>query len=113
MLFSQSEGSASTKERLFSAKPCLADESQASSPNGADNRQWPYQVVDTPVDFLETLLPSVEFTPVAPEKKLNSECPDSPPKIVGMAFVGLQQVWGVNRGVDRVLRGVSERIGNG
>ena len=24
--------------------------------------------------------------------------PDSPPKIVGMAFVGLQQVWGVNRG---------------
>ena len=39
--------------------------------------------------------------------------PDSPPKIVGMAFVGLQQVWGVNRGVDRALRGVSERIGNG
>ena len=39
--------------------------------------------------------------------------PDSPPKIVGMAFVGLQQVWGVNRGVDRTLRGVSERIGNG
>ena len=38
---------------------------------------------------------------------------DSPPKIVGMAFVGLQQVWGVNRGVDRALRGVSERIGNG
>ena len=38
---------------------------------------------------------------------------DSPPKIVGMAFVGLQQVWGVNRGVDRTLRGVSERIGNG
>ena len=34
-------------------------------------------------------------------------------KIVGMAFVGLQQVWGVNRGVDRALRGVSERIGNG
>ena len=42
-----------------------------------------------------------------------SICPDSPPKIVGMAFVGLQQVWGVNRGVDRTLRGVSERIGNG
>ena len=39
--------------------------------------------------------------------------PDSPPKIVGMAFVGLQQVWGVNRGVDKALRGVSERIGNG
>ena len=39
--------------------------------------------------------------------------PDSPPKIVGMAFVVLQQVWGVNRGVDRTLRGVSERIGNG
>ena len=39
--------------------------------------------------------------------------PDSPPKIVGLAFVGLQQVWGVNRGVDRALRGVSERIGNG
>ena len=39
--------------------------------------------------------------------------PNSPPKIVGMAFVGLQQVWGVNRGVDRALRGVSERIGNG
>ena len=39
--------------------------------------------------------------------------PDSPPKIVGMAFVGLQQVWGVNRGVDRALRGVSVRIGNG
>ena len=39
--------------------------------------------------------------------------PDSPPKIVGMAFVGLQQVWGVNRGVDGALRGVSERIGNG
>ena len=39
--------------------------------------------------------------------------PDSPPKIVGMAFVGLQQVWGVGRGVDRALRGVSERIGNG
>ena len=38
---------------------------------------------------------------------------DSPPKIVGMAFVGLQQVWGVNRGVDRTLRGVFERIGNG
>ena len=43
--------------------------------------------------------------------KLNG--PDSPPKIVGMAFVGLQQVWGVGRGVDRALRGVSERIGNG
>ena len=43
----------------------------------------------------------------------NREAPDSPPKIVGMAFVGLQQVWGVNRGVDRALRGVSERIGNG
>ena len=41
------------------------------------------------------------------------QAPDSPPKIVGMAFVGLQQVWGVNRGVDRALRGVSERIGNG
>ena len=39
--------------------------------------------------------------------------PDSPPKIVGMTFVCLQQVWGVNRGVDRTLHGVSERIGNG
>ena len=52
----------------------------------------------------------------APTAVLRGRCPrspDSPPKIVGMAFVGLQQVWGVNRGVDRTLRGVSERIGNG
>ena len=47
------------------------------------------------------------------EKSNKGYHPDSPPKIVGMAFVGLQQVWGVNRGVDRALRGVSERIGNG
>ena len=33
-------------------------------------------------------------------------------RLLGLAFVGLQQVWGVNRGVDRTLRGVSERIGN-
>ena len=46
-------------------------------------------------------------------KTMPCRAPYSPPKIVGMAFVGLQQVWGVNRGVDRALRGVSERIGNG
>ena len=56
---------------------------------------------------------STVFLRTLDESATKQGVPDSPPKIVGMAFVGLQQVWGVNRGVDRALRGVSERIGNG
>ena len=70
--------------------------------------------VSATVDALSSLVQAAATT--VPNSKMSIKklvSPDSPPKIVGMAFVGLQQVWGVNRGVDRALRGVSERIGNG
>ena len=78
---------------------------------------------DQPLDEVAQLVPGISelniplppqaFTTKPFPKQWLAGPPDSPPKIVGMAFVGLQQVWGVNRGVDRTLRGVSERIGNG